>query len=721
MHFPSPSKKLLGIFSVFFIFFVVGVAYAGGLQILNMTMSNADLHAAADGINFFDFDTTTDVVLAPIPPNTGELNVSYFTGPGSIRMDKNTGEPAVLQADPLTEGAGEFRSPAFPDDFNPPPPLDNAVGTGIKFDRPVPPNMSPSIHGEDTNGNFADEDCDTEVFENGCYTTRFAHIDAGLDLSSLRNLGGRVGIVSDPTSTELGIDGFAALSRDDFTVTIDAPAEGATFNQGDTIFGSASGEVWGRALNLESMEWFIGDRAEGPGSTNEIPADLAPGQWVILGEYASFFDESDPDPPLPITAEVTITILEPGPAPFCEPSTKCVDSNECTIDSCDEVNDTCINDPDEGEPCGIDGTCDANGDCVEPVLFCESNPCNDNDECTLDICDEVSDSCLSIIDEGAICEIIGTCDANGDCVLPVPLFCEDSPCDDSNECTIDSCNEDFDSCTNEADVGASCADGICDANGDCVEVKGDLIQVIFGGEVTEVIDDGGVLSGSIPIGAPYHIMKTYEFDTPDGKPLDTGFGSYQYLDIHVDVNGVLILGNAPAADPDDDICFVVDGPVDVVGIVDSTLVQLSDLPIDDDGLFLDMQLIDPTGTALDDDSLTDFDLFDLSLFDEKNVIVGSSSLTNAFVTKSLLDNGQPLTHEEMIGIAQLSSFMIIGNVESISVIDDGVESVVGGEIIPIETTSLILAGSQSFSWMIPLVLSGIGIGIFIATRKSEKK
>ena len=36
---------------------------------------------------------------------------------------------------------------------------------------------------------------------------------------------------------------------------------------------------------------------------------------------------------------------------------------------------------------------------------------------------------------------------------------------------------------------------------------------------------------------------------------------------------------------------------------------------------------------------------------------------------------------------------------------------IGGEIIPIESTSLILAGAQTFSWMIPIVLSGIGIGL----------
>ena len=44
--------------------------------------------------------------------------------------------------------------------------------------------------------------------------------------------------------------------------------------------------------------------------------------------------------------------------------------------------------------------------------------------------------------------------------------------------------------------------------------------------------------------------------------------------------------------------------------------------------------------------------------------------------------------------------------------------VIGGELLPIETTSLLLASVQSFSWMIPVVLSAIGIGLFIF-RKSE--
>jgi len=48
-----------------------------------------------------------------------------------------------------------------------------------------------------------------------------------------------------------------------------------------------------------------------------------------------------------------------------------------------------------------------------------------------------------------------------------------------------------------------------------------------------------------------------------------------------------------------------------------------------------------------------------------------------------------------------------------------VDEVVGGEIIPIEATSLLLAGAQSFSWMIPVTLSVLGIGLFVVGRKNE--
>lgn len=44
-------------------------------------------------------------------------------------------------------------------------------------------------------------------------------------------------------------------------------------------------------------------------------------------------------------------------------------------------------------------------------------------------------------------------------------------------------------------------------------------------------------------------------------------------------------------------------------------------------------------------------------------------------------------------------------------------SMIGGKIISIESASLILAVAQSFSWMIPVMLSIIGIGLVIIRRK----
>jgi len=63
----------------------------------------------------------------------------------------------------------------------------------------------------------------------------------------------------------------------------------------------------------------------------------------------------------------------------------------------------------------------------------------------------------------------------------------------------------------------------------------------------------------------------------------------------------------------------------------------------------------------------------------------------------------------------------IDNVEVIltGIDDPSCVTRIGGEFLPIQTTSLILAGAQTFSWMIPVVLSVLGIGLFVVTRKKE--
>ena len=47
------------------------------------------------------------------------------------------------------------------------------------------------------------------------------------------------------------------------------------------------------------------------------------------------------------------------------------------------------------------------------------------------------------------------------------------------------------------------------------------------------------------------------------------------------------------------------------------------------------------------------------------------------------------------------------------------DSMIGGEFLPLDSTALLLASAQSTTWMIPVVLSIVGIGLFVISRKSE--
>ncbi|MFB5631365.1 MAG: hypothetical protein ACE5RN_07230 [Nitrosopumilaceae archaeon] len=58
----------------------------------------------------------------------------------------------------------------------------------------------------------------------------------------------------------------------------------------------------------------------------------------------------------------------------------------------------------------------------------------------------------------------------------------------------------------------------------------------------------------------------------------------------------------------------------------------------------------------------------------------------------------------------------VNGLDAIAFFDD---QKVGGKLLPIETTSLLVSSAQSFSWMIPVALSAIGIGLFVVSRKFE--
>ena len=155
----------------------------------------------------------------------------------------------------------------------------------------------------------------------------------------------------------------------------------------------------------------------------------------------------------------------------CEPGTPpdCNDNVGCTDDSCNEVTDSCDNitnnsNCDNNQHCDGAETCHQTQDCQNGV----APNCDDSVGCTDDSCNEVTDSCDNITnnsncDNNQYCDGAETCHQTQDCqngVVP--------NCDDSVGCTDDSCNEVTDSCDNIANDGNCPDDGLfCNGNEFC--------------------------------------------------------------------------------------------------------------------------------------------------------------------------------------------------------------------------------------------------------------
>jgi cysteine-rich repeat protein len=209
-------------------------------------------------------------------------------------------------------------------------------------------------------------------------------------------------------------------------------------------------------------------------------------------------------------------------APACgdgmvDPGEECDDGNTQNGDCCDEncqfepVDSPC---PD-GLYCNGDETCDGGGTCQAGTPI----DCDDLVDCTVDACNEATDSCDNtpddgLCDNGVFCDGIELCDPVSDCQPGTPV-----DCDDGVSCTDDSCDEVNDVCANDPndlncpDDGLFCT-GIefCDAviscsfTGDpcgvgtiCNEAAGTCDRVPGCGDgfvdPGEDCDDGNILEG----------------------------------------------------------------------------------------------------------------------------------------------------------------------------------------------------------------------------------
>jgi len=239
-----------------------------------------------------------------------------------------------------------------------------------------------------------------------------------------------------------------------------------------------------------------------------------------------------------------------------------------------------------------------------------------------------------------------------------------------------------------------------------VEPGGETITFNFEMTVTEVnplIIDFGLSTQQVEVGDLITGTYTFDADTPDldGSP---DFGIYFHDQVRINVDGTIFESPFPFSD----VIVVADDVGFDFYLVEQFNLQNSDN--EDLNAFFFFELDDFDETVFDDDSLP-LTPPDLSEFENNFAVVE--------IFEGEFSNGSPtslfFSPEDFVQ-QQVEGIQFIGQITSLTL---QVDPPVGGELIPIETTSLLLASAQSFSWMIPLVLSVLGIGLFVVSRKSE--
>ncbi len=297
----------------------------------------------------------------------------------------------------------------------------------------------------------------------------------------------------------------------------------------------------------------------------------------------------------------------------------CDDLNSCTDDACNPGTGTCDFVPNTGNSCTdnnacTEDVCDAAGDCISTVdVFC-----NDGEVCTIDSCDPGTGTCIfdgaaadgNACDDSDECTQTDACDG-GACVGTNPV-----DCDDSNVCTVDSCDSGDGSCINDgAPVnGDPCDDGnpctetdMCDGAGACV---GSTIP----GCIQCTVD--GDCEDNDPCTVNTCNVDTCDFSVPapDTTPCDDG----NFCSVNDECTAGVCGGDARDCSAEDDQCNL--------GVCNEGLDQCEPQPANetdpcDDGLFCTTGETCNAG-ACDSGTLTDCTTFD----DQCNVGVCNEGL-----------------------------------------------------------------------------------------------
>ena len=183
-----------------------------------------------------------------------------------------------------------------------------------------------------------------------------------------------------------------------------------------------------------------------------------------------------------------------------------------------------------------------------------------------------------------------------------------------------------------------------------------------------------------------------------------------YTDIGTGAVQTVVLATAPGSGFAGDGTIALPFPAGMTGLA----------PGQNYGWYLDSTSGSGTNTFFSESALNPFQLdhmmtFDLSVLSGTVIYIdfGAGAVPLLLGTDTFLIAWEDLpfnTGTQTLGDDDYDDMMYI--VTSVNP-----STFVGGEIIPIETTALILAGAQTFSWMIPVALSVLGIGLFVVSRK----
>lgn len=146
----------------------------------------------------------------------------------------------------------------------------------------------------------------------------------------------------------------------------------------------------------------------------------------------------------------------------CSSNGDCDDGNPCTDDVCDVNAGSCSNTPNDQNSCDDGNACTENdqcngGECGGAAVTCDDmNPCTDDSCNPASGCEYTNDD-TNDCEDGNSCNGMETCQS-GQCTAGTPAVC-----DDSRDCSTDTCNSQTGLC--EFDL-SSCK---CSDDSDCVD------------------------------------------------------------------------------------------------------------------------------------------------------------------------------------------------------------------------------------------------------------